>query len=354
MNHYQPSFFDEAERYIKLDKLNDPLVELKRHIDFEMFRPKLEELLRKPKQSPAGRKPLDVVFMFKVLVLQRLYNMSDEQIEFQITDRCSFCRFLGIPLGGKAPDFTTVWRFREALADAGGARELFDLFTAHLEQHGLIANHGCIVDASFVEVPKQRNTKEENKLIKKGITPEGWAENPRKLCQKDLDARWTKKNNVSYYGYKDHVKADAASKLITDYKVTSAEVHDSQPLFDLVGEDCKGEPLFADSAYRSAEIERKLAEMEIPSFIHEKGTRNRPLDEFAKMANTIKSSIRCLVEHICECRCARYGFIENSMGGPELRYIGFKRIETGVGLSNLVYNMKRSIQLTRPAKASSM
>ena len=110
MNNYQPSFFDEAERYIKLDKLKDPLAELKNYIDFELFRPSLEEILEKPKRSNAGRKPLDVVFMFKILIIQRLYNLSDEQVEFQINDRLTFCRFLALPIGGKAPDFTTVWK----------------------------------------------------------------------------------------------------------------------------------------------------------------------------------------------------------------------------------------------------
>ena len=86
MNSYQPSFFDESERYIKLDKLKDPLAELKEYIDFETFRESIEEVFEKPKRSNAGRKQLDVVFMFKILMLQRLYNLSDEQIEFQIND----------------------------------------------------------------------------------------------------------------------------------------------------------------------------------------------------------------------------------------------------------------------------
>jgi len=127
---YQPSFFDESERYIKLDKLSDPLVELSSFIDFEIFRDKLETVFEKPRKSNAGRKPLDVVFMFKILILQMLYNLSDEQVEFQINDRLSFCRFLGLPLGGSSPDSTTVCRFREALVKAGAVKPLFDVFAA--------------------------------------------------------------------------------------------------------------------------------------------------------------------------------------------------------------------------------
>jgi IS5 family transposase len=347
MKSYQPSFFDEAERHIKLDQLKDPLVELDKYIDFEVFRSKLNKVFEKPRLSNAGRKSLDVVLMFKILILQRLYNLSDEQVEYQITDRISFCRFLELPLGGKAPDFTTVWRFRQALVDADAVKDLFDLFTCTLQDRGLITKTGTIVDASFVEVPKQRNTRQENELVKKGKTPQGWKANPRKLAQKDLDARWTKKNNVSYYGYKDHVKVDAESKLITDYAVTDASVHDSRKLFDLVDRSSKGENLFCDSAYKSAEIDRKLKEMKIENYIHEKAARNRPLSEGSKLLNHLKSQIRCLVEHI-------FGYIENSMSGPELRYIGFERNATGIGLCNLAYNMKRYIQLTRTRQSAAV
>ena len=340
MNSYQPSFFDESDRYMKLDKLNDPLTELKERIDFEIFRKSIEAVFEKPRRSNAGRKQLDAVFMFKILILQRLYNLSDEQMEFQINDRLSFCRFLGLHMGGSAPDYTTIWKFRDALAQAGAVKGLFDLFTRELESRGLITREGTIVDASFVEVPRQRNNKEENKLVKKGEVPEQWRDRPAKLRQKDLDARWTKKNGVSYFGYKDHVKADAASKLITDYTVTDASVHDSQELFTLVDESCRGESLFADSAYAGSDASARLAKMGVDDLIHERAYKNRPLGEISIQANSIKSKVRCLVEHI-------FGFIENSMNGPELRYIGLVRNEAAVGLSNLAYNMKRFIQLTR-------
>ena len=214
---HQPSFFDESDRFLKLDKLKDPLIELREYIDFEIFRPKLEELFPKKSKSNAGRKRKDVVFMFKILILQRLYNLSDQQVEFQINDRLSFCRFLDLPLGGSVPDFTTVWYFREALVKGDSLKGLFDAFSEVLESKGLITREGTIVDASFVEVPKQRNTREENELVKNGVVPDDWKGNPSKLSQKDLDARWTKKNRVSYNGYKDHVRADAESTLNTAY-----------------------------------------------------------------------------------------------------------------------------------------
>ena len=209
-----------------------------------------------------------------------------------------------------------------------------------LREQGLITKEGVIVDASFVEVPRQRNTREENALVKNGETPEAWKDSPEKLRQKDLDARWTKKNGVSYFGYKDHVKADAVFTVIEDYEVTAANVHDSQVLFDLVDDTSKGVDLFADSAYGGEAFSVQLEDLKGENYIHEKAHKNRPLSEGQKTINKLKSSIRCRVEHI-------FGHIENSMGGPELRYIGLKRNAAGIGLCNLAYNMKRYVQLIR-------
>jgi IS5 family transposase len=347
MDQYQPSFFDESDRLNTLTRLKDPLVDLKRIIDFEVFRPQLTIILGKPKASAAGRKAFDVVFMFKILILQRLYNLSDEQTEYQINDRHSFQRFLGLRLGGTVPDFSTVWRFRESLTEANAIKPLFDAFTHLLRQKGVITMKGSIVDATFVEVPRQRNTREENQMIKEDKVPEVWKDQPAKLRQKDMDARWTKKNEETFYGYKNHVKADAESVLITDYVVTDAAVHDSQALPELVAEDKRDEALFADSAYKSAKTDEKLSELNIKNFIHEKAGRNRPLNDLHKGLNRLKSQIRCRIEHIFSC-------VENSMGGPELEYIGLKRVATGIGLSNLAYNLLRYVQLVRMGRAPSM
>ena len=138
-------------------------------------------------------------------------------------------------------------------------------------------------------------------MIKEGQTPEAWQTNPDKLRQKDVDARWTKKNKETHYGYRNHVRADADSALITDYVVTPASVHDSQELTELIGPEQKGENLFADSAYASAATDRTLAELGINNYVHEKGARNRPLTETKKGLNQVKSQVRCLVEHVFGC-----------------------------------------------------
>jgi len=127
----------------------------------------------------------------------------------------------------KVPDSKTFWLFREQLIEKNIIMGLFKTFNKTLDAAGVFANEGKMVDASFVKVPRQRNTREENKHIKEtGTVPHEWKVKPHKLAQKDVDARWTKKNNATFYGYKNHVKADTRTKLIEKYIVTDASVHD--------------------------------------------------------------------------------------------------------------------------------
>ena len=127
--------------------------------------------------------------MFKTLVLGALYNLSDDQIEYQVRDRLSFMRFLGLGLEDRVPDAKTVWLYREALAQAGLVEMLFKQFDSYLARQGYIARGGQILDASIVPVPRNHNTRDENKAIKNGEAPEGWANKPAKRSQKDVDAR---------------------------------------------------------------------------------------------------------------------------------------------------------------------
>jgi len=184
-------------------------------------------------------------------------------------------------------------------------------------------------------------------LIKSGQTPEAWRQQPRKLAQKDLDARWTKKNDQTFFGYKNHVKADAESLCVTAYKVTDAAVHDSQVLEQLVDEGDAGTALFADSAYKSAACDQRLEQLGIVNYVHDRAFRNKPLDTLRLEFNRLKSRVRCRVEHV-------FAWFENSAGGPELEYIGHKRIAAAIGLGNLVYNFSRYAHLmrTRTAQAA--
>jgi IS5 family transposase len=336
--HRDYGFFDQDIRLTKLSELGDPLEKLNAHIDFEIFRDLLETKLSKIAKGKGGRKPYDYVLMFKILILQRYYNVSDDQIEYQINDRMSFMRFLNLTIADDIPDSKTVWNFREQLIDLKLVDELFQLFLKEVELLNLIINEGKIIDASFIEVPKQRNSRAENAEIKSGNTPESFEENSNKKSQKDLDARWTKKNNVSYYGYKNHVKVDAKSKLIVKYEVTDASVHDSQVLENLLDEKDADEDFSGDSAYSGENQRNIISQKEMNDKTCKKGYRNNPLTEQEIATNREKSRIRSRVEHV-------FGFMEGSMNGMNLYAIGIKRVEGLVGLMNLTYNMFRKIQI---------
>ncbi|MGA9646769.1 MAG: IS5 family transposase [Candidatus Korobacteraceae bacterium] len=340
---FQPGFFDIDERTAKLTEMGDPLVGLKEQIDWEAFRPSLNVVYEKPRKSNAGAKPIDVVLMFKILVLQQLNNLSDDRIEYQIRDRLSFMRFLGLQLESRVPDAKTVWLFRERLKELNLVDELFAKFHEQLARRGYVARAGQMIDATFVEVPRQRNTREENAGIKSGKPPEEWDKKPTKRRQKDVDARWTKKNQEKHYGYKNHINADQANKLVQSYAVSDAAVHDSQVFEELLDQaidtDGKKRPIYGDSAYRSKEREETLDANEFESQIHEKGTRGHPLTEEQKASNRIKSKTRARVEHI-------FG-AQHAMGGHIVRTIGLARAKVKIGMMNLVFNMKRLVQLIK-------
>lgn len=333
--------FDEAETIEKLGTIGNPLEMLDKTVDFEMFRGTLEsKLLNRNKKNNAGAKPFDVVLMFKIMVLQRYYGLGDTQMEYQILDRLSFKRFLGLESGDKVPDEKTVWAFREKMTTTGLVEETFAQFTEHLGSKGLIVNEGKMVDASFTVAPRQRNTREENKMIKEGRGGGLWNDRPNKKRHKDIDARWTKKNGETFYGYKNHVKADTKSKFVDSYGVSSASVHDSQPLEGLLEEGDRGQELYADSAYTGEDQETTIEKQGMKNRVNEKGYRNRPLTAEQKADNREKSKTRARVEHV-------FGFMEQSMNGLCLRSVGIARATGIIGLMNLTYNLFRYEQVVR-------
>jgi IS5 family transposase len=337
--HRDYGFFDQDIRLSKLSKLGDPLEKLNSGVDFDIFRDLLEGRMSITPKGKGGRPGYDYVLMFKICILQQYYGLSDDQAEYQINDRMSFMRFLDLTISDDIPDSKTIWNFTEKMKDLDLVKELFGLFSKELNRLGLIVNKGKIIDASFVESPRQRNNRDENRHIKQtGTSPKQWDDKPTKKRQKDVDARWTKKNFQNYYGYKNHAKIDSKSKLIDHYVVTDASVHDSQTVEDLLDEQDKGQELYADSAYVGQE--KILKKYEVVNKIHEKGYKNKPLTEEEKKSNTEKSKTRVRVEHI-------FGFMENSMGSMFFRKIGIKRANTTIGLMNLTYNMFRKIQLEK-------
>lgn len=245
-------------------------------------------------------------------------------------------KFLNLGLEDTIPDATTVWMFREKLTKRGLIEELFNQFDDYLREQGYEASKGQIVDATLVPVPKQRNSRKENEKIRKGEIPEKWSENPNRLAQKDLDARWTRKNGQNYYGYKNHISIDTKYGFVRKYHVTDASVHDSKVLGKILdGENLESE-IWGDSAYRSEEIEWVLETLKFESKIHERAYRNQPLSEEQKSNNREKSKIRAKIEHV-------FGAWVTSLRGKLIRSIGKERAEAHIGLKNLAYNILRYV-----------
>ena len=343
----QLGFFDADKRLAALSAKGDPLEAVDHLVPWESFRAEIEAVVLTPdelKKSSAGRKPFDAILLFRMLVLQALNNLSDEQVEYQVRDRLSFTRFLRLGIEDSIPDATTLWLFREKLAQAGLIEKLFDRFDQHLAAQGYMARGGQMIDATIVPVPKQRNSRDENEAVKAGQTPAEWEKQPAKLRQKDRDARWTKKHGQSFFGYKNHVNADAKHKLIRCYEVTDAAVHDSQVLDELLNKGNTSAEVFADSAYRSDEIEARLKAGGFKSRIHWRAWRNHPLSQAQERANRNKSRIRARIEHV-------FGAQQTAPGGRIMRTIGIVRARAKIGLQNLAYNIRRLITLERRAAA---
>lgn len=347
----QPGFWDVDERHARLSEAGDPLERLNSVVPWEIFRKPLAKALKRSDGSKGGRPPYDLVLMFKVLVLQALYNLSDDQAEFMIQDRLSFMRFLGLGLSDRVPDAKTIWLFREHLAEARAVEKLFARFDKHLAKAGYLAMGGQIVDATIVAAPKQRNTDAEKADIKAGKIPEDWQDKPAKLRQKDRDARWTVKFSkakvdapgktkqrdiaVPAFGYKNHAAIDRRHGFIRGWSVTGASAWDGAQLAKVVIKGNTGSTVWADTAYRSKKNEAWLARNGFVSDIHHKKPRGRPMSEAMSRANGRRSKVRAAVEHVFARQKGTMGLF--------VRTIGIARARAKIGMANLAYNLTRFV-----------
>jgi IS5 family transposase len=357
----QPGFFDLDRRYAALSAAGDALERLAAVLEFELFRPELDAALERSDRAKGGRPPYDAVLMFKVLVLQTLYTLSDDQTEYQIRDRLSFMRFLGLALEDRVPDAKTVWLFREQLTKADAIARLFARFDAALRAAGYLAMGGQIVDATIVEARRPRLNQDEQATVKAGAVPAAWA--PAKRAQMDCDGRWTIKRArkrlagagaprargaaaiaVPVFGYKNHLEIDRRHGFIRRFAVTDAATYDGGQLGQLLDPDNTASPVWADTAYRSAANVALLARRGlVPQFQRPK-PRGRSMPPHLARGNTTRARVRVAIEHVFAAQKCRLGLI--------IRAVGLARATTKLGLANLVTNMRRLVWFeTRPEPA---
>ena len=355
----QAGFFDLDERLKELSAKGDALERLSTIVNFELFRPDLTRAVPRSDGSRGGRPAFDLVFMFKVLVLQASHSLSDERTEYLIKDRLSFMRFLGLGLADAVPDANTIWTFREALTRAQidgrpAIQVLFQAYEAALTRAGFLAMGGQIIDAAIVAAPKQRNSEGEKAEIKAGRVPAEWQAKPAKLAQKDRDARWTVKFSkakpaedgskridiaVPAFGYKNHLGIDRRHGLIRTWLTTDASRHDGAQLPGLVSKANTGSDVWADTAYRTRANEQHLAENGLRSQIHRRKPPGRPMPANVARANGRRSKVRAAVEHVFARQKGPMGLV--------VRTIGIARATVKIGLANLAYNMHRAVWLTQ-------
>ncbi len=285
-------------------------------VDFELFREELERALRRSERRKGGRPAYDTVLMFKVLVLQTLYTLSDDQTEYQLRDRLSFMRFAGLRLHDAVPDAKTIWLFREQLVLAGAFDRLFERFDAALKGRGYLAMGGQIVDATVVEARRPRLNEEEKRTVKGGGTPADWS--PARRAQIDREGRWTLARPqakklatgdgmkrvapgeilVPMFGYKNHIGIDRTHGLARRFTVTHAAAHDGAQLGQILDTDNLASGVWADTAYRSKANLRLLDRRGLTPEFQRPKSRGKPMTAHIRRGNATRARVRSRVEHV--------------------------------------------------------
>ena len=353
----QPGFFDGEERLKALSAAGDPLERLAQVIAFEVFREDLQRALSRSDRAKGGRPPYDPVLMFKVLVLQTLYTLSDDQTEYQLKDRLSFMRFIGLAMHDPVPDAKTIWLFREQLARAGATEQLFARFDALLREKGWLAMGGQIIDATVIEARRPRLSQAEKDTIKGGGVPSKWT--PARRAQIDRDGRWTIKRGkkreagsgdrhnrqveiaMPVFGYKNHVGIDREFGFLRRYTVTHAAAHDGSQLGAVLDRDNTASDVWADTAYRSAANLALLDHRGLKPQFQRKKPRGRKMPAHIARGNATRARVRSRVEHVFAAQKCRLGLV--------VRTIGLMRARVKIGLANLAYNFSRLAWLNRLA-----
>jgi len=254
--------------YAKTARNGDPLAEAEKQIDWEAFRPIIKPIYTN--DTPRGGRPnTDEVLMVKLLALQAWYGLSDPELERQALNRLDFQHFLGFP--GNAPDYSTVWQFRERLAESGRDKLIWAELQRQLDEKGLKVRKGVVQDATFITADP-------------GHAPADKPRGEEAQTRRSRDGTWTKKGGKSSFGFKLHAKTDVDRGLIRDLETTTASVHDSR--VDLTR---PGEVAYLDKAYFGVETRGISAAMR-------RGTRGHPLGILDRLRNRRINRKRAPVE----------------------------------------------------------
>lgn len=266
------------EQYQKVKGLGDRLELMKRQIDWQPFIPLVQNVYHDSKET-GGRPHTDDLVVVRSMLLQAWYGLSDEELEFQCHDRLSFRNFLGFP--DSIPDFTTIWKARERLKDAGAEQQIWAELQRQLDRKGYKVKKGVIQDAAFVEADlgRKRHHKEKQ-AAKKGKKVE-YSEKQRQHM--DKDGSFAIKHGQVHYGYKNHIKLDVAHHLIRSYEVSTASLHDSQ--IDLLKPGDR--TAYRDKGYFGTRVPPRVKDKTM-----QRGTRKAKLNGGEQKRNKLIAKVR--------------------------------------------------------------
>jgi IS5 family transposase len=282
-------------------------------------------LTRLDKETIVGRPSYAPLIMFKALLLQSLYGLSDAELEEALYDRLSFRRFAGLALDETVPDHTTLCRFRNRMIEAGLLEHLFGELDRQLNEAGLILRRGTMLDATVIETTVARPPKDKDGVM---------------ADRRDPDAAFTRRKGKpgSSYGYKAHVGVDEGSGVIRKVITTPANINDTVPADDLVSGD--EERVLADSAYHTHEREKALKARGIRSGLMHRANKHHPvLRPSLKRFNQLISRHRAAVE-------TTFATLKRRMGLRAIRYVGLTKASAQITLAAIAFNMRRWVTLT--------
>jgi IS5 family transposase len=298
----------------------------------------IEEALSVIHASRMGRPAITPLMLFKILLIERWYNLSDPAAEDALNDRKSFARFVGLPLDRSAPDNSSISRFRTELNRRGLMAPLMEQLMRQIEAKGLVLKEGTLMDATFVLSAARPPSAPRRKRPAGGPDPDqAEASAPQdpldagKRSRIDPDARWGKKGAKAFFGYKLHLAADQERRIVRAHKVTCANINDCEMGPDLVQTD--GGAHYGDKGYASRPLREKLAAHGLADGIMQLGTKHYPLRPAQKRRNRILAGIRGAVEGI-------FGETKRTLGLARARYRGLAKVQLECDLVIFAFNLK--------------
>jgi len=295
--------------YQKTTRLGDKLAKIEPLIDWTAFTPIIQPMYSN--QGPSGGRPnMDPVLMVKLLVLQAWYGLSDPELERQAGNRIDFMHFLGFP--ENAPDYSTVWRFRERLAETGRDKLVWEELQRQLDEKGLTVRKGVVQDASFITADP-------------GHAPADKPRGTEAKTRRSRDGAWVKKGGKSYFGYKLHMKMDLDHGLVRELEATPANVHDSR-----VDLSRRGEVVYRDRGYQGVLPRGWDATMK-------RASRGHPLSIWDRLRNRRISRKRCPGER-------PFAVIKRVFGSGHVFVTSLERVRVKLVFACLCFNL---VQLSR-------